>query len=62
MLSFLADHSKQRLRCDTHINGVTLLHLFVDQPFPHIGAFELHLVLKGLIELVFYVAAGIFHP
>ena len=34
-----------------YLNGVKLLHLYVGAPFPHIGSFELTLLLKGLARL-----------
>jgi hypothetical protein len=34
-----------------YLNGVKLLHFYVGAPFPHIGAFELNLLFKGLARL-----------
>jgi hypothetical protein len=31
-----------------YLNGVKLLHLFQDHPFPHIGSFNLKLLLRGI--------------
>jgi integrase len=48
---FLSRSFKTTAAIKNYISGVKLLHLYADQPFPHIGSFGLQLVLKGLARL-----------